>query len=194
MELYETLVYGGAKGRGWVPEEQRFYHDEVIVQTSRPSNYWREWLGLQSNGGSSNGSFGQSGFNFMNAGFTGKTESSGSFWYGGALVIPSSWMQGGGAITLPPFIIIDKNDPDKKGTIRHEYGHILQNQILSLFPGGMVNYYIGIGLPSLISAGMSDSNMEHQQNFSEKSANQLSYWFHGSPADWNFTIYPVYSK
>jgi hypothetical protein len=42
MELYETLVYGGAKGRGWVPEEQRFYHDEVIVQTSRPSNYWRE--------------------------------------------------------------------------------------------------------------------------------------------------------
>jgi hypothetical protein len=51
MELYETLVYGGAKGRGWVPEEQRFYHDEVIVQTSRPSNYWREWLGLQSNGG-----------------------------------------------------------------------------------------------------------------------------------------------
>jgi hypothetical protein len=51
MELYETLVYGGAKGRGWVPEEQRFYHDEVIAQTSRPSNYWREWLGQQSNGG-----------------------------------------------------------------------------------------------------------------------------------------------
>jgi hypothetical protein len=52
MELYETLVYGGAKGRGWVPEEQRFYHDEVIAQTSRPSNYWREWLGQQQNGGS----------------------------------------------------------------------------------------------------------------------------------------------
>jgi hypothetical protein len=55
MELYETLVYGGAKGRGWVPEEQRFYHDEVIAQTSRPSNYWREWLGQQSSGGGDNG-------------------------------------------------------------------------------------------------------------------------------------------
>ena len=125
---------------------------------------------------------------------SGQTELPSMFRYGGAVVIRSSWMQGGGAVTLPPFIIIDKSDPDVKGTVRHEYGHILQNQILSLFPGGMMNYYAAIGLPSLISAGMSDSNMEHQQNFTEKSANQLSYWFHGKPADWNFTVYPVYSK
>ncbi|GEM_PF-1792875 len=78
----------------------------------------------------------------MNAGFTGKTESSGSFWYGGALVIPSSGMQGGAAVTLPPFIIIDKTDTDIKGTIRHEYGHILQDRILSLVRGGKVGYYI----------------------------------------------------
>ena len=95
----------------------------------------------------------------------------------------------GRGITIPPFIFTAT--AEKVGTtyndlIRHEFGHILQFGVIGLATKNLkASYaiYLGIiGIPSVISTIVADN---HQHSYTEAIANQLSYWFNGSPRKWN---------
>ncbi len=117
----------------------------------------------------------------------------------GALILSSS-LWSSGALALPPFIFLGHRSSTNEDLKSHEYGHLLQYVILSLLffslVFGYVIYLAIIGLPSIISAYIAYQNSTyfHQNLYSEKSANQLSYWMQGRPNFWNFISYPVYWK
>ena len=125
--------------------------------------------------------------------------------YPGAIVVETSLMSRG-AVTLPPFVFTAPGRGKNQDLMRHEHGHILQYVGLSVLSGSPVTgyglYLLGIGVPSIFSADKAnnDPNHFHQGTFTEKSANQLEYWFLGRPADWKHTYkdgkpaYPVYWK
>jgi hypothetical protein len=119
--------------------------------------------------------------------------------YPGAIIIETSLMSGG-AVTLPPFVFTAPGSGNNQDLMRHEYGHILQYGGLSILSGSPVTgygmYLLSIGVPSIFSADKSNNDPSHfhQGTYTEKSANQLSYWFEGMPANWNDTKYPVYYK
>lgn len=117
--------------------------------------------------------------------------------YPGAIIIESSSMPTGSGVTIPPFIVVSPGYGNNTTLLDHEYGHILQ--FIQL--GGLLNpsmgyalYLLIIGGPSLYSAWQAgqDVGHDHDQFYTEKWANQLSYWLQGSPSNWDFDANPVY--
>jgi|GEM_PF-2288571 len=119
--------------------------------------------------------------------------------YPGAVVIETSFMSGGG-VTLPPFVFTAPGGGSNQGLMRHEHGHILQYGALSVMSGGPITgyglYLLGIGVPSIFSADKANNNSNHfhQGTYTEKSANQLEYWFQGMSTNGDHLRYPVYWK
>lgn len=119
--------------------------------------------------------------------------------YPGAIILQTT-LWSSGALALPPFIFIGQRMGESDDIKSHEYGHLLQYTILSFLVLnlllGYLLYLAIIGLPSIISAYIAYQNSTyfHQNLYTEKSANQLSYWMQGRPNLWNFISYPVYWK
>jgi len=119
--------------------------------------------------------------------------------YPGAIILQTS-LWSSGAVALPPFIFLSHGSGTDEDLKSHEYGHLLQYIIISLLffspVFGYVIYLAIIGLPSIISAYVAYQNSTyfHQNLYTEKSANQLSYWIQGKPHQWNYVSYPVYWK
>ncbi|NNV55035.1 FG-GAP-like repeat-containing protein [Limnovirga soli] len=106
-----------------------------------------------------------------------------------------------GGITFPPLILIEngfETPVDILDVYRHEYGHFIQFGLMVASTRNLKTSYLMylgmVGIPSLISANHAnqDNTYNHQNFWTEKSANSLSYFFRGSPSDWNHNDYPVY--
>jgi hypothetical protein len=117
--------------------------------------------------------------------------------YLGTCIVATRLMKSG-AIALPPFVITAHDNVGNHDLMRHEYGHFIQYLLLVLcswsFGKAYLLYLFLIGIPSIVSAYVAQKNKSyfHQGLYTEKSANQLSYWFHHKPHTWNFEKYPVY--
>ena len=109
--------------------------------------------------------------------------------YKGVPVWETEFCSNGEAITLPPLgIFMTPNAYNNdKDILYHEYGHILQSYLL----GSITRYYFVIGINSVISTQIAN---KHQESWTEKTANQLSYWIKGKPLTWNFNDFPVYFR
>ncbi|MFV8343754.1 FG-GAP-like repeat-containing protein [Flavobacterium sp. XS2P39] len=81
----------------------------------------------------------------------------------------SSWMNDRGAITPGPFSLYGQGLSDNPSYSTHEPGHVLQFALM----GGW--YYPFIALPSIWNA----NNKNAGDGYTEKTANQLWYWFTG---------------
>jgi len=93
----------------------------------------------------------------------------------------------GGAVTLPGIgIFINPKDRNNIDVLRHEFGHVL----VSRQETGLLFYLIDAPV-SLINAWTSKDDIEHQNSWTEMRANNASYIYFGSPANWNFHDYPV---
>jgi hypothetical protein len=93
----------------------------------------------------------------------------------------------GGAITLPGIgIFINPKDRNNIDVLRHEFGHILvaRNESKTLF-------YLTDGPYSLLNGWLTKDDLEHQQSWPERDANNASYIYFGRPSNWNFNDYPV---
>lgn len=92
------------------------------------------------------------------------------------------------AIALPGIgIFIHPQDAKNTALIRHEFGHILQAK-----KWGKFFFYGTIAWVSLMSARKAsrNSNYDHQETWTEWSANKLAYDYFNRPSDWSSTRYP----
>jgi hypothetical protein len=79
----------------------------------------------------------------------------------------------GAAVTIPGVgIFVGKHDLTNQALLKHEFGHILQYN-----KWGFMFFWFRIAPVSLISAWRSrfDSNFNHMNTWTERSANCLSY-------------------
>jgi RHS repeat-associated protein len=88
----------------------------------------------------------------------------------------SSLMAGHGAITPGPFSLYAPNLSNNPSFSTHEPGHVLQFVLL-----GPIHYYILIGIPSMATAKWDNAT----DVYTEKTANQLWYWFTGETHESN---------
>jgi len=96
------------------------------------------------------------------------------------------------AITLPGIgIFVHPIDKDNIDLLRHEFGHILQAK-----KWGIRFFILHIALQSLRSAQKANKNgfYNHMQNWTEWTANKLSYQYFNCPDDWNFKQYPIFAE
>ena len=123
--------------------------------------------------------------------------------YPGAIIIETSLVARGAAVALPPFIFVSEGKVGDHDLLRHEYGHLLQFLLFCIlffsFTFGYIFYLVAIGLPSVASAYYASKYPAyiHQSLYTEKFANQLSYWVFckiGKGKAWNYIQYPVYWK
>lgn len=123
--------------------------------------------------------------------------------YFGAIIIETSLVARGAAVALPPFILVSVGKANDQDLLRHEYGHLIQFLIFCIFfcsfTFGYIFYLAAIGLPSVASAYYASKYPAyiHQSLYTEKFANQISYWVFckiGKGKAWNYIQYPVYWK
>lgn len=95
----------------------------------------------------------------------------------------------GAAYTTPwnginlSYAYYSKYPGDLRDLVRHEFGHILQARA-----NGNTGF-VYMAVSSFISAATDPAN--HQTNWTETTANALSYYYFGFPGDWNHSDYPV---
>ena len=98
-------------------------------------------------------------------------------------------LKNGAAIALPGLgIFIHPSEIQNMALLRHEYGHILQAK-----KWGKLYFYKSVAWTSLMSARKSNHqpSFNHQQTWTEWSANKLSYEFFNHPLDWPLNRYPI---
>jgi len=97
--------------------------------------------------------------------------------YPGTLIFETSLLNRGQGMTLP--LVIFVGPKASSSLIKHEYGHTLQYMQLSLLNlnpiTGAGYYLLGIGIPSLWSAGTDPA--QHSNFWTEKWADYNSDWF-----------------
>ncbi len=94
----------------------------------------------------------------------------------------------GSAVTIPGIGIFIGNGFEKDlNLLRHEFGHLLQFQ-----KWGFFFFWKNIASTSLKSARFSrKKHFQHQQTWTEWSANWLSFHYFDLPADWDFERFPI---
>jgi RHS repeat-associated protein len=91
------------------------------------------------------------------------------------------------AFTVPGVgIFVNPKDVNNLDMLRHEFGHVLQYRAWGTF-----FYYSQIVPTSIQSAFSTNSDIEHQQTWTEWSANFLSWSYFGFPNDWDRKQYPL---
>lgn len=103
-------------------------------------------------------------------------------------------LDGGAAFTIPGVGIFMSNDyysnkpKERKDLLRHEFGHVLQHRRY-----GTADYSV-VAAVSIWSALTSSNSRAHQDTWTEKQANTLSYLYFNMPSDWNTKSYAIDSK
>lgn len=95
----------------------------------------------------------------------------------------------GAAMTIPGIgIFVGPNDKNDISLLRHEFGHILQYR-----KWGAIVFWFKIAPASLRSVYKERKNKlhNHMESWCEWSANELSYQYFNSPADWEHNFYPI---
>ncbi|VBB46691.1 conserved hypothetical protein [uncultured Paludibacter sp.] len=94
----------------------------------------------------------------------------------------------GAAVTIPWLgIFVGKGYENDIDLLRHEFGHILQFR-----KWGFWLFWKNIAVDSLKSAKNSRKHLvNHQNTWTEWSANRLAYNYFGKPANWNFMAFPI---
>ncbi len=107
-------------------------------------------------------------------------------------IYESALCKKGHGLTIPQIGIITYQGAFSKGLdlglIKHEFGHILQYRNV-----GIIKFYFGIGLPSLMSALKASFNKSyrHQTHLVEIDANRLSFNYFNQPKNWDLKRFPV---
>jgi hypothetical protein len=104
-------------------------------------------------------------------------------------VIPSL---DGSAFTVPGTgIYIGKKDEYTLDLLRHEFGHVLQHNKWGK------NIYTLVALASIISYNKwqnNSSNFNHNDTWTEWTANYLAYQYFNEPVGWNKKFYPLWPQ
>lgn len=120
--------------------------------------------------------------------FTGTTSDGKSYFEGVNLYLLDNFQ--GSAIALPGMgIFMDKSVNNKTELLRHEFGHILQAEIW-----GNDYFYTVIAPISVKSHIYSQKypQFDHDDTWTEWTANNLSYNYFGRPKDWDMNFNPIF--